>query len=389
MKKLLIAFCIAAMLLSLAACASSPASTSSQPSGPSSSGSSTSQSDTVYKVAYMGPMTGNSSQYGERNKAVYDFAIEEINASGMLNGKLEITYYDDKNDAKEAVTVANKIVLDDEVLLCFGPFSSSCAMAAAPVFGKAQIALVSPSASHQDFTGANEYMVTGSLTQDAIQGYNCEFVYNTLGLQTMGMIALNDDVGVSSTDLIEEKYTAMGGTITSKQMYTAETIDFTPMLSNIKQTDPEVIYAYGTYTTVAQIAVQARQLDITVPMFSTDNIMVNEFLEIGGEAVEGHMCLTGADPNLPVEKYQAFLTKFTEATGLVVDSIALNAYDQAYMLANAIQQYGADREAIASYMRNVTDFEGIAQTYSVVDGIPQRPFFPVIVQNGEFVSYTA
>ena len=101
------------------------------------------------------------------------------------------------------------------------------------------------------------------------------------------------------------------------------------------------------------------------------------------------MCLTGADPNLPVEKYQEFLKAFGEKTGLVVDSIALNAYDQAYMLANAIKEYGADREKIASYMRNVTDFEGIAQTYSVVDGIPQRPFFPVIVKDGQFVSYTA
>lgn len=333
----------------------------SQPSDSSSQNSSPAQSDTVYKVAYMGPMTGNGAQYGERNKAVYDFAIEEINASGMLDGKMQIQYFDDKNDAKEAVTVANKIVLDDDVLLCFGPFSSACGMSAAPIFGKAKIALVSPSASHPDFTSANEYIVTGSLTQDAIQEYNCDFIYNTLGLKTMGMIALNDDVGVSSTDLISEKYTAMGGTIAAKQMYVAETIDFTPMLSNIKQTNPEVIYAYGTYTTVAQIAVQARKLDITVPMFSTDNIMVNEFLEIGGDAVEGHICLTGADPNLPVEKYQEFLKAFGEKTGLVVDSIALNAYDQAYMLANAIKEYGADREKIASYMRNVTDFEGIAK----------------------------
>lgn len=96
MKKLVIALCVLAMVFSLVACASSPAANPSQPSDSSSQNSSPAQSDTVYKVAYMGPMTGNGAQYGERNKAVYDFAIEEINASGMLDGKMQIQYFDDQ-----------------------------------------------------------------------------------------------------------------------------------------------------------------------------------------------------------------------------------------------------------------------------------------------------
>lgn len=43
-----------------------------------------------------------------------------------------------------------------------------------------------------------------------------------------------------------------------------------------------------------------------MPIFSHDNMMVNEFLEVGGDAVEGFITMTGADPNLDLDKYQEF-----------------------------------------------------------------------------------
>lgn len=69
--------------------------------------------------------------------------------------------------------------------------------------------------------------------------------------------------------------------------------------------------------------------------------------------------------------------------------ITLSCYDQAYMWAEALKQYGPDREKINSFMRNVTDWDGISCVYSIVDGEAKKPYFPVTVKDGEFISWTA
>jgi len=385
-KILALSLCLAMVAMAFAACSNGNQSSSQQGSSSqqSSNGSSSQQTADVYKAAYMGPFTGNGAQYGERNKAAYLYALDEINAAGGVNGvKLEIDWYDDKNDAKEAVTVAQKISQNADYTICFGPFASACGISAAPVFAKVGLTLCSPSASHPDFCSQSDYMVTGSNTQETMQEFFCDFVYNDLGYRKVGQLLLQDDVGVSTAKLFKEKFEALGGEVTICEMFVKDTVDFSAQIVKVKNTNPDMFYAFGTYADVANIANQAKNLDFNVPIFSHDNMMVGEFLEVGGDALEGFLTMTQADPNLDVEKYQTFRKGYIEKTGNVVDGIALACYDQAYMWAEALKQFGPDRAKINDYMRNVKDFDGVSCVYSVENGNCKKPYFPVTVKDGE------
>ena len=81
----------------------------------------------IIKIAYIGPLTGNNTLYGQTQQNAIQLAVEEINAQGGINGaKVVVEWHDDKSDPKETVVLAGKVCDDDDVISVFGPFSDKC-----------------------------------------------------------------------------------------------------------------------------------------------------------------------------------------------------------------------------------------------------------------------
>jgi len=109
-------------------------------------------------VALCGPTTGNNAYSGQAMLNGATLRIDEYNENGGYNGRMiEIQLYDTKADANEGVTIAQKIVGDGEAMAVIGPWSSTVAMAMAPVTSKAEILMYAPTPTHDDLTGISEW----------------------------------------------------------------------------------------------------------------------------------------------------------------------------------------------------------------------------------------
>ncbi len=386
-----LALCILCTLFG--ACQNAPAGNSSSTSSPSqttSSGSTPSSSGEkeTYHVAMIAPLSGSSMQYGESLRTAMEIKLEEVN-NGDYSFLLACDFYDDKNEATEAVTLANKIVAQSDILACFGPFSSTCAIAAGPVFQKAGMLLCSPTSSHEDFTSIGDYMVRGSTLQETMQYFTAKFVYEDLGLQTAAFLAGNDDVGNAIIQYFSQTFEELGGEVLSADTYVkGSTKDFTPMLSKLTANQPELLYLYGTYGDVASIITQARQLDIRSQLLSNGGAMTQELLQIAGEDAEGMIFYTTYDPNYPNPALEAFKEAFEAKTGRSIDSHATSTYDLISIFVEKLSEVGPDREKLKTAMRNFDSYEGLFGTYSMENGDITGGHFPVIVENGQFVSYS-
>ena len=85
-----------------------------------------------------GPLTGPQAQYGLAWKKGFDLALEEINASGGIQGRpLAIDFEDTQNLPAQTVAVAQKFIADPKILLATGDFSSTSSMAASPLYQRA------------------------------------------------------------------------------------------------------------------------------------------------------------------------------------------------------------------------------------------------------------
>ena len=117
--------------------------------------------------------------------------------------------------------------------------------------------------------------------------------------------------------------------------------DFRAALTSIKARRPEAVIVPGYYTEAGQIARQARELGLTVPLIGGDGWESEKLIEIGGEAMNGcyysnHWALDGPDPKL-----QAFLAAYRGKFKGDPDAIGGLAYDAADVLFQSLEQLAA------------------------------------------------
>ena len=378
------------VIASFAACSSgSPSSQSSDNNSQSSTSDSSNAgtSATSYKIAYMGPITGNQMLYGQIHTAALQIRVDEINEEGGINGvPVEVEIFDDKNDAKETVTVANKIVSDPDILICFGPFSSTNALAAAPIFEKAGVTLYSPSTSHPDFPKQGEYMISGQTVQEYEQSYYAKLAYEVLDCKTAVHYFQNTDSSQTTDKFFTQYYEELGGQVLAHESFVSgSTADHSPVLSKLKELDPDLLYIGAMYNDLATITVQARNLDFDCKIMGSGNNFKQEMIDIAGEAANGMYACQNFNRNSTDPKYVAFAEKYAEMVSPVMDQQAVQMYDMVSMWAEGVRQFGPDKEKVNAYLRNITDYQGINGTVTVIDGTPQKTMFQITVQDGEIV----
>lgn len=344
----------------------------------------------VYHIACMAPFTGNNAQYGTAYRNAIELVVGKVNDAGGINGhKIEITYFDDMNDPKETVSCSQLVVADEkEFLACVGPWSSTCALAAAPIFQDEKIPLLAPNCSHVDFTKIGDYMVRGSNLHPWNNQFTADYLYNTMGVKTISIIYANDDAGNAVNKYLVEYFEKLGGKVLVSESYLPGEKDFNAILSNIKSNYmPELLAIHGGYADAATIKMQADNLEIDCKIMMWGQAVTDELFDILGDKAEGIVFLSSFDPNKKNEAFQSFKTEYEEfSNGTTMNLHAYHTAEIVNMLMKAIEEVGPDRAAIAKFMRNVDGVMGIAEPIHIVEGDMQRNLNPITVEDGKFVS---
>ncbi len=347
--------------------------------------------DSPIYFAWVGPLTGDAKQYGDTEKIAVELALKEINEvkGGVLGGrKIEVDFYDDKNDAKEAVTIANKIVGDGKYSAVIGHFSSTPSMAAAPIYEEAKLVQYSPTASNADYSSLGKFIFRNTPTQAIETAYYAEYVYNNLGIKSVGILYVNDDWGLNIKTIFVENFEKLGGEITAVESFIPnQTSDFSPMITKIQETKPEAFFPVGYYADSAKILQQADNVNFDVQMILSSSTLKPELIELAGELAEGCFLMNAFTPDIPTDRFKKVMADYTEITGKSGDAFVMQTYDVVAQLATAIEKAGSsDPEAIRDALDGMT-YECLAGEYTMNElGDAVRSLQPVQVKDGKFVN---
>ena len=352
------------------------------------------------KVAVSLPLTGNLMQYGVSYKNAIEMAVKNFNESGGINGvDVEVEFFDDKGDQKEAINLANKIIEDEDVFCVIGSFGSSVSMAAAPVYQDAQMPFISPNSSHVDFPGIGDMMIPISPTSDIERTACMTMIYEQFDGADLAIVHQNTDLGVSGAEISTEIYNELGGDVIIVETFTPnETKDFTPILSKIKSANAGVVYIDAEYNDTATILIQANQIGLDAQFVGPGNSLKSEFLSIVGNNADG-MILVGTTPVYEEsvmatvdygETIENFTAQYNEMyPDVTADGFAACAYDAAMMAFTAAKMVGTDDSAtlVENLLEvHIDPVSGSSMEYTdgnkLIKGV-----FKYIVENGEFKVY--
>ncbi len=346
--------------------------------------------DPIY-FAWYGPMTGDSKQYGDTEKVAVELALEKINGEmgGLLGGReLIVDFYDDKNDAKEAVTIANKIVGEGKYTAVIGGFGSTPSMAAAPIFEEAQIINYSPTSSHADYSAIGDFIFRNTPTQSLETTAYADYVYEDLGIRTVCILNVNDDWGNNIAKIFTERFEELGGQVLSTESYLPnQTTDFTPMISKAKTLNPEAFFPVAYYQDSANILKQADSLDFDAQMILSSSTLKQELLDLAGDLANGCFLMNCYTPDIDTERFKEVIGEYEARTGKAGDAFVMQTYDVVMQLAQAIEDAGtADPVAVRDALDGMT-YECLAGEYTMNEiGDAVRPLQPIRVIDGAFVN---
>lgn len=337
------------------------------------------------------PLTGTNAAKGNLNKNGTELAVKDINAAGGLLGKqVKVVYEDTKSLATEVPNVVRKLIEQDKVVALLGEVASSNSIAAAPVLMQLKRPAIAPTSTNvkvtqdpSDLTKVNPYYFRACFV-DTVQGKSmANFAYTNLGKKSAALIYnIAQDYNKALAGVFKDRFTQIGGTIVDEETYPLDTQDFKPLLTKIKNKNPDVIITPNTYAESGLILKQAKELGMDNFVFiAGDSTHAPQVIDIAGEDAVKNLYLTtlyvGDDPD---PKAKAFADKYKAAYNADPNSNACFSYESMMVLAEAIKQAGkADPEAIRTALEGIKDVSVPSGTFTM-DAKTHNPLNkPVVV----------
>ena len=339
---------------------------------PGGSGGSAVTGDTI-KVGVNYELSGAVATYGQASVDGITMAIDEINAAGGVNGKkLEIISYDNKSDAAEATTLANKLFTQDNVLVGMGPATSGNFKAIIPVANKNRVPVVSGSATADDVTWDGSTVQEFAFRicfNDSFQGtIMAKFAAENLGASSAVIIKDNsNDYSKGLADAFTTEFENQGGTIVTSEAYVAGDTDFNTILTRIKGQSFDVIYLPGYYSEAGLIIKQARDLGITAPFLGGDGFDSPTLLELAGASALNDVYFTNHYSSIDEDPtVQDFIKAFKEAKGAEPSAFNALGYDVGKFVADAISRASElTGDAVQKAMAETKGFVGVTGTFDI------------------------
>ncbi|SDH49515.1 ABC transporter substrate-binding protein [Propionivibrio dicarboxylicus] len=350
-------------------------------------------SSDVIKIGVFEPLTGANGAGGADEHDGIKLANKLFPT--VLGKKVQLVVVDNKSDKVEAANAATVLAQKEKVNAVIGSWGSSLSMSGGPIFAEAKIPAVAVSATNPNVTKGNDYYFRVCFL-DPFQGVvGATYAAKTLNAKKVAIIReVSNDYSVGLAKFFADEFVKLTGdqkSIVATADYNTGDQDFTAQLTNIKQFEPDVIFAPGNYTESALIIKQARALGMKAQFIGGDTWDVTSFLEVGGAAVEGAVFSTFFANDVPINKTsEAFLKSFREEYKKEPAAVSALGYDAYLVILEAIKRTNsAEPQKIRDALTQTKDFEGSAGSITInAERNADKAAVFKTVKDGKFVFLT-
>ena len=341
--------------------------------------------------------TGPASFLGDPEAKTLKMLVEEINATGGVNGeKLQLVIYDDGGDPNKARTFATRLVEDDEVVAVIGGTTTGTSMAVIPVLSDAEVPFISLAGAIEIIDPVKPFVFKTPHTDRMA----CAKIFEDMkkaGIAKIGLISGSDGFGASMRKQCLAIIGEYGIEVLADETYGPTDADMTPQLTNIKgKNGIQAVLNPGFGQGPAIVTRNYAQLAVGLPLYQSHGVASDGFIELAGaQAAEGVRLpgtallvaglLPESDPQRAV--VVAYKQAYEKATGKPVSTFGGYAHDALRILVDAIKRAGsAEPSAIRDAIEGTSGLVGTTGTVtmSATDhlGLDLSAFRMLKIENG-------
>jgi branched-chain amino acid transport system substrate-binding protein len=329
------------------------------------SGGETTGTQTTYKLAFVGPLTGPNANLGINIRNGAAVAIEEANEAGG-DIQFELAEFDTQGDPAQASTAKDRFINDSGIRGVVGPTFSGETRAVLPSLQDAGLVMVSASATATALPNelAGQTVFHRLVPDDDIQGKGVtDYVTKKLTVTRAAYIHDNADYGKALADGTREQLEKAGVATVLNEAIDPKSQDFSAVVNSVRAVNPppDLIFYGGYYSEAGRLKKQLTDGQVTVRFQSGDGVLDAGFVaSAGAPAAEGTQVTCAcklATPDAP-GKLGEFAQAYQARWNAPPATYSTEGYDSANILIKGIREGNTTRQALLNFVENLGSYEG-------------------------------
>ncbi len=337
----------------------------------------------IYYVGALFSTTGAASNLGVPEENTVNMMVDQINDAGGINGHtLEVIVYNDETNTEKCVTLASKLIEQDEVLAIIGPTTSGNSLAIIDTVTTAEIPLVSCAATIGIVQPVEDRYWIFKTPQSDKEAITEIYTYleEKANITKIALITATSGYGTTGRGILIADAPDYGLTVVDDKTFAEGDTSMQSQLTHIGGTDAEAVVCWATDKESAAVAKDMQTLQMAIPLYCSHGIANQAFIDAAGDAANGVIFPAGkllivdelpdSDPQKEVlieyrDDYEALYGNGT------INTFGGHAYDSLKMVVMALE--GIDngitlseaRAAVRDGLEGITNFVGVSGVFTM------------------------
>jgi branched-chain amino acid transport system substrate-binding protein len=322
------------------------------------------------KFGFSAPLTSPIAFAAVRAKNGTEFAAEQLNArGGILGRRLEVLYGDTRLDPNEAINIARRFTLQENVRAYFGDFTSSGTLAIIDILARANIPQITYTNAIKITRSGYKHIINLKPNSDHLSAAALDYAVRVRGYKRFAVMLLDDEYGKGNMDAIGRYLKKYGGAeILGSESYRIDAKEFRPLLTKLAGLKPDALLLTGSLADTALIVKQYGELGLKIPLVGGGGHSSGAFRNIAGSASDGMIVAPAYWPDYFKNKEAAqFETLYNAKYGaLAGDEWSTFANDAVNIVAAAMERAkSTDGAAVIPEMFKLGTINGASGTFQL------------------------
>jgi branched-chain amino acid transport system substrate-binding protein len=316
-------------------------------------------------------------------------AVKEINAAGgVLGRKIEYVSADTQTQPGVAKAIAQKAI-DQGAYAVLGPVHSGSMIVSMGETRRAEITNFTGGEAAVITRQQNPYVFRTSFTQSSSMPKLARYIKNDMKAASVAMAYTNNDFGKGGRDEMQKALAAQGIKVVADISTDPGQVDFSGVVLQVKQANPDVLFAYLTEEEGARFLRELKKQGFNKPIVGETTIIGQKVIELAGDAAEGILGHVGLTADAPQPTVKAFDQKYLAEYKQRSDHNGMKGYTSVYIIKAATEKIGKfDSKALAATLHgariSAKDHPGVLLDVSFdQNGDLDRESFIIKVVNGK------
>lgn len=334
------------------------------------------------------PITGNMAQYGQDIRRGAELAIEQLNEAKPIAGtSFALVVEDSKGDPQEAANVAQKFAARGGITAVVGDFSSTACLAAAPIYQRAGIIMMTPTASHPDITKAGNFIFRNTPIAATEADAVTDWATRDLGYKRIAIVGRNDDYGRAYGELFRKRATANGATVVGEEYINTDTQDLKPLITGMRARRPDAVLLATFQVETALLFRQSAEMNFRPVFLSGAGLFNPQLINLARAAANGMLLVSTYFPGSDRPQVKAFVALYRTRHEGVPSKFVAHAFDAVNLIADAVRRAGSsDRAKVRDALAATRNFPAVTGDVSFdANREVVMPLLRLMIANEQFV----